>query len=58
VHEEYNPHNSHIARTKGDISLGSSGNLQGGFKFMALNSGRKIVHRSWDVIPMPDLVID
>jgi hypothetical protein len=25
---------------------------------MALNSGKKIVHRSWDVIPMPDLVID
>jgi hypothetical protein len=24
---------------------------------MALNSGKKIVHRSWDVIPMPDLVI-
>jgi hypothetical protein len=41
-----------------EISLGSSGNLQGGFKFMALNSGKKIVHRSWDVIPMPDLVID
>jgi hypothetical protein len=40
------------------ISLGPSGNIQGGFKFMALNSGKKIVHRSWDVIPMPDLVID
>jgi hypothetical protein len=25
---------------------------------MALNSGKKIVHRSWDYIPMPDLVID
>jgi hypothetical protein len=25
---------------------------------MALNSGKKIVRRSWDVIPMPDLVID
>jgi hypothetical protein len=25
---------------------------------MALNTGKKIVHRSWDVIPMPDLVID
>jgi hypothetical protein len=42
----------------GAISLGTSGNLQGGFKFMALKSGNKIVHRSWDVIPMPDLVID
>jgi hypothetical protein len=25
---------------------------------MALNRGKKIVRRSWDVIPMPDLVID
>jgi hypothetical protein len=58
VHEEDNPRNSQIARTKGAISLGPSGNLQGGFKFMALNSGKKIVCRSWDVIPMPNLVID
>jgi hypothetical protein len=57
VHEEDNPCNSQIARTKGEISLGPSGNLQGGFKFMALNSGKKIVCSSWDVIPMPDLVI-
>jgi hypothetical protein len=58
VHEEDNPRKSQIARTKGAISLGPSGNLQGGFKFMALNSGKKIVRRSWDVIPMPDIVID
>jgi hypothetical protein len=58
VHEEDNPRNSKIARTKGAISLGPSGNLQGGFKFMALNSINKIVCRSWDVITMPDLVID
>jgi hypothetical protein len=58
VHEEDNHRNSQIARTKGAISSGPSGNLQGGFKFMDLNSGNKIVCRSWDVIPMPDLVID
>jgi hypothetical protein len=58
VHEEDNPCNSQITRAKGSISLGPSGNLQGRFKFMDLNSGTKIVHRSWDVIPMPDLVID
>jgi hypothetical protein len=58
VNEEDNPRNSHIARTKGEISLGSSGNLQGGFKFMALNCGKNFFFRSWDVIPMPDLVID
>jgi hypothetical protein len=58
VHEEDNPRNSQIARTKGAISLGSRGNLQGGFKFMFLNSGKKIVHHSWDIINMPDLAID
>jgi hypothetical protein len=58
VHEEENPRNSHTARTKGAISLGPIGNLQGGFKFMALISGKNFFHRSWNVIPMPDLVID
>jgi hypothetical protein len=58
VHEEDNLHNSQIARTKGAISLGPIGNLQGGLKFMALNSSKKIVRHSWDVIPMPDLMID
>jgi hypothetical protein len=58
VHEEDTPRNSQVARTKGAISLGPSGNIQGGFKFMALNSGKKIVRRSWDVIPMPDVVIN
>jgi hypothetical protein len=43
VHEENTPRNSQVAHTKGAISLSPSGNLQGGFKFMALNSGNKIV---------------
>jgi hypothetical protein len=42
VHEEDTPRNSQVARTKGAISLGPSGNLQGAFKFMALNSGKKV----------------
>jgi len=57
VHEEETPRNSQVARTKGAISLGPSGNLQGGYRFMALDTGKKITRRSWDVIPMPDLVI-
>jgi hypothetical protein len=40
VHEEDTPRNSQVARTKGAISLGPSGNFQGAFKFMALNSGK------------------
>ena len=42
VHEDKTPRNSQVARTKGTISLGPSGNLQGGFKFMALDSGKQI----------------
>jgi hypothetical protein len=57
VHEEDNHRNSQLAHTKGAISLGPSGNLQGGFKFMALNTGKKIVRRSWDVMPMKDVAI-
>jgi hypothetical protein len=57
VHEEDIPQNSQLSHTKGAISLGPSGNLQGGFKFMALNTEKKIVRRSWDVIPIPDLMI-
>ena len=46
VNEEDSPHNSQNPRTKGAISLGPSGNLQGGFNFMALNTGKKIVQSS------------
>ena len=57
VYEEDAPHNIHNPRTKGAILLGPSGNLQISFKFMALNTGKKIVSCSWDVIMMPDTVI-
>jgi hypothetical protein len=43
VHKEDTPHNSLRPRTKGANFLGPSGNLQGGFKFMALNRGKKII---------------
>jgi hypothetical protein len=57
VHKEDTLCNSQSPRTKGDILLGPSGNLQGGYKFMALNTGKKITRQSWGVIPMPDTVI-
>ena len=58
VHEEDNPRNSHLPRKRGAIALGPGGNLQGSFKCMALNSGKKITRRNWDVITMPDTVIN
>ena len=57
VHQEDAPCNSQLPRTKGAIALGPGGNLQGSFKFVALDSGKKITRRNWDVIPMTDAVV-
>ena len=45
VYEENLPTNSQQARTLGAICLGPSGNLQGGYKFMNLRTGNKLIHR-------------
>jgi hypothetical protein len=58
VHEEDTPRNSQLPRTQGAIYLGPSGNIQGGFKFMSLMSGKRIAQRTWDIIPMPQTIID
>ena len=57
VHEEDLPRNSQKARTQGAICLGPSGNMQGGFKFLTLKTCKTVSRRTWDLIPMPDLVI-
>jgi hypothetical protein len=58
VHEEKLPRNSLVGRTLGAISLGPSGNAQGGHRFFTLNTSRVITRRSWDAIPMPESVVD
>ena len=58
VHEEDLPCNSQLPHTKGAIALGPTGNIQGSFHFMALNTGKRITQYSWDALPMPDTVID
>ena len=58
VHKEDTPRNSQAARTKGAICMGPSGNIQGGYFFMSLASGKKITRRSWDELPITDAVID
>ncbi len=45
VHEEEMPRNSLVSRTLGVISLGPSGNTQGGHRFFTLNTGRVITRR-------------
>ena len=57
IHAEDTPCNSMLAWTQGAILLGPSGNLQGGHKFLAVNSGQVVTHRSWDILPMPESII-
>jgi hypothetical protein len=57
VHQEDTPRNSQLPRTIGAICLVPTGNVQGGYYYMSLQSGLKISRRSWDRIPMPDMVI-
>ena len=58
VQEEETPLNRNKTHTKGDICIGPSRNIQGGFKFMSLRPKKNITRQSWDMIPMPYEVID
>ena len=52
VHEENSPTNSMEPRATGAIALGSTYTLQGGYKFLSLNTGRIIHRRSFTRIPL------
>ena len=56
VHEEHD--NTMATRTVGAIALRPTGNAQGGFYFMSLESGRKLNRNHWTELPMPKEVID
>ena len=58
IHEEDQPRNSLKARTRGAISLGPSGNAQGGHKFYTLDNGTVVVRRAWTELPTPQSVIE
>ena len=56
--KEIFPTNSQKSRTLGAICLGPSVNLQGGYKFMNLCTGKRLTRRKWTALPMPQEVID
>ena len=58
VHDEPSPKNSPTARTVGAITLGPTGNLQGGYKSLNLRTGKNITRRNWTHLPMPIEVIE
>lgn len=57
VHAHDTPRNSMKPRTVGGICLGPSGNDQGGYKFMNLETGAKITGFKWEALPIPVSVI-
>ncbi len=56
--EDVSPRNSLAARTRGAISMGPSGNLSGGQRFLALDTGKMIVRNCWKELTMPLAVIN
>jgi hypothetical protein len=58
VHDDQNVTNTMASRTTGAISLGSTGNIQGTYRFMSLRTGDIIVRRTWTELPIPSEVID
>ena len=55
VHEENTPTNSMQPRSTGAIALGSTYNIQSGYKFLSLNTGKLIYRRAFTVIPLTSL---
>jgi hypothetical protein len=56
THKEHD--NTMAARTVGAIATRPTGNAQGGYYFIRLDTGRRINRPNWTPLPMPDLVID
>jgi hypothetical protein len=56
THEEHD--NGMGPRTVGAIATRPTGNAQGGYYFIRLDTGRRINRRSWTALPMPAAVID
>ena len=54
---QVNTNNVMVSRTVGGISLGPTGNMQGTYKFISLETNRIIKGRKFTVLPMPDDVI-
>jgi hypothetical protein len=50
--------NNNNARTVGAIALYASGNVQGGWYFLSLLTGKRIHRYQWTVLPMGDDVIE
>ena len=57
IDEANNPTNTPSARTCGAISLNPTGNVQGSYDFMTLNTGQVVSRHHWTPLPMTEDVI-
>lgn len=58
VFEDNNPTNATKARTPGAIVLNPTGNEEGGYFYVSLETGLRLSRQQWNEIPMPEGVID
>jgi hypothetical protein len=56
THEQHD--NTMAPRTTGAVALQPTGNAQGGYYFMSLTTGRRILRNRWTLLPMPQDVVD
>ena len=49
--------NTMTSRTTGALALRPTGNIQGGYYFFSLSSGRRVTARIWTELPIPQDVI-
>ena len=53
-----NLNNTSVLRTTTAIAIGSFGNVQGGYKFLSLRTGKPITRYKWTEIPISELIIN
>jgi len=54
IHDDPEVTNTMASRTQPAICLCPTGNLQGSYKFLALNSGKKVIRRHFTELPVPE----
>jgi hypothetical protein len=57
VFEDNNPTNTMKSRNTGAIALSHTGNAQGDYYFMSLETGKRLCRHAWTLLPMPNAVV-
>ena len=47
-----------IREKTGGIAIGSFGNLQGGYKFLSIETGRVVTGYKWTIVPISEKIIE